>query len=286
MKIYQKSKNLKKLSNRYFKNNLFKFYKIYQKRPIKNNSGGMMFNKMFAFYYLLKKINPKFVIESGVYKGQTTWLIEKILPNSKILSIDIDLTKRVHISKKIKYSSVDFKYHNFSNLPPNTLAFFDDHQNHVNRLMECKRAGIKNIIFEDNYSAGRGDFYTLRHAFNFKGYYHPLTFKNILKSSFIFLSMIIKKKILKNYYISFDLLRSRLRDVAPNKKDYEFLRKNVDLYYEFPPLFETSSKKKVSKSMKINSLFQAKNIKYFDLSENEIDYFNTATNSLTFVKLK
>ena len=61
---------------------------------------------------------------------------------------------------------------------------------------------------------------------------------------------------------------------------------NVDLYYEFPPLFETRSKIKVSKSMKINSLFQAKNIKYFDLSENEIDYFNTATNSLTFVKLK
>jgi len=57
--------------------------------------------------------------------------------------------------------------------------------------------------------------------------------------------MIVKKKILKNYYISFDLLKSRLRDVTPNKKDYEFLRKNVDLYNEFPPLFETNSKKKL-----------------------------------------
>lgn len=286
MKSYKNNKSFKKLSNRYFKNNLFKFYKIYQKRPIKTNSGGMLFNKMFAFYYLLKKINPKFVIESGVYRGQTSWLIEKTLPNSKILSIDIDLSKRVYISKKIKYSNIDFKHHNFSNLPSNTLAFFDDHQNHIHRLIECKRAGIKNIIFEDNYCFGRGDFYTLRHALNFKGYYHPLTYRNILKSLFIFLSMILKKKILKNYYISFDLLKSRLRDVTPNKKDYEFLRKNVDLYYEFPPLFETNSKKKVNKSMKINPLFQLKNIKYFDLSENEIDYFNTVTNSLTFVKLK
>ena len=246
----------------------------------------MLFGKMFALYYLLKKIKPKFVIESGVYKGQTSWLIEKILPNAKILSIDIDLTKRVFKSKRIKYSNIDFKYHNFSNLPSNTLVFFDDHQNHVDRLIQCKCLGIKNIIMEDNYCVGRGDFYTLRHAFNYNGYYHPLTYRNILKSLFIFLSIMIKKKILKKYYISFDKLNYRFRDIVPNKKDFEFLKDNIDSYYEFPPLFETGSKKKIIKLMKIKPLFNAKYKKYFDLPENEFDYFNIITNSLTFIRLK
>ena len=60
----------------------------------------MHYPHMFATYYFLKKINPRFVVESGVHKGQSTWLIEKTLPNSEVLSIDIDLNQREYFSKK------------------------------------------------------------------------------------------------------------------------------------------------------------------------------------------
>ena len=60
----------------------------------------MIFSHMFATYFILRKINPPFVMESGVFKSQSTWLIEKTLPNTKILSIDIDLNQREYISKK------------------------------------------------------------------------------------------------------------------------------------------------------------------------------------------
>ena len=53
------------------------FCSLYDKRPIKNNIGGMMFNHAFALYFILKKTKPDLVIESGVFKGQSTWLIEK-----------------------------------------------------------------------------------------------------------------------------------------------------------------------------------------------------------------
>ena len=86
----------------------------------------MMFPHMFATYFILKKLNPSYVIESGVYKGQSTWLIESTLPNCDLLSIDIDLTKRQYISKKANYSNKDFKLHDFSSIPENTLVFFDD----------------------------------------------------------------------------------------------------------------------------------------------------------------
>ena len=95
------------------------FTKIYLDRPIKNNISGMRFPHMFAFYFILKKLNPEFVIESGAYKGQGTWLIEKALPNARILSLDIKLHLREYISNKVEYSSLDFKFHDFSQIDPN-----------------------------------------------------------------------------------------------------------------------------------------------------------------------
>ena len=60
MKIYQNKKKFEKLNKKDLKDNLFKFYQIYKKKPIKNNSGGMLFGKMFALYYLLKKNSQLF----------------------------------------------------------------------------------------------------------------------------------------------------------------------------------------------------------------------------------
>ena len=114
------------------------FRNLYKQRPIKNNIHGMRFQHMFATYFILKKLNPSFIIESGVYKGQSTWLIENALPTSNILSIDIDLSQREYISKRAKYSNVDFKNQDFSNIPEDTLVFLDDHVNHYERLQQAK----------------------------------------------------------------------------------------------------------------------------------------------------
>ena len=253
---------------------LVKFISLYKKRPIKNNINGAGFDNMFALYFILKKIRPKFIIESGVLRGQTTWIIEKTLPKSKILSIDINLKNRKFISKKVKYSNVDFKFHNFSNIPKNTLAFLDDHQNHLERLKQCKFFGIRNIILEDNYPVARGDFYTIRHAIGKSGYYHPLSVLNILKTTYLFFLEILKKKIFNNYYVSLDYINARLRDVAPNSYDFKTLCKNIEIYYEFP---------------KLNNILKTlKKKKLYKLVE-EIDFLRTksqSNNYLTFVKLK
>ena len=104
---------------------LKEFDKLYKKRPIKNNVGGMQYPHMFAVYCILKKIKPSFVIESGIFKGQSTWLIERTLPNVNVLSLDPHLNQRKYISKsdKIKYSNLDFTEQDFSNIPKNALVF-------------------------------------------------------------------------------------------------------------------------------------------------------------------
>ena len=56
MKIFKK--NPPKWSRSEMVKEIEIFSSIYKERPIKNNIGGMMFPHMFAFYFILKKINP------------------------------------------------------------------------------------------------------------------------------------------------------------------------------------------------------------------------------------
>ena len=214
------------------------FISLYKSRPIKNNNHGMKFPHMFAVFFILKKLKPTFIIESGVYRGQSTWLIEKTLPDAQILSIDIDLDQREYISDKVKYSNLDFKYHDFSKIPADTLVFFDDHQPHLDRVKQSKFFGIKNIIFEDNYPPGYGDFPTLRYAYANKDFNHTLTFLNIVKTTYLLLVQFIKKIVNNSYLISLDQINSRLRDRRSNSNDFKNLDKNIETYYEFPPINE------------------------------------------------
>jgi hypothetical protein len=266
---------------------LYNFYKIYEDRPIKKNEGGMFFAHMFALHFILKKINPELVVESGIFKGQSSWLIENTLPKAKIISIDLNLENREYISKNIQYSNLDFRYQDFTTIPENSLVFFDDHQNHINRLKEAKWFGFKNIILEDNYPVNRGDFYTIKHAYSSFGFNHNFTYRNFLKTIYIFTKKLFKKKISKKYLISLDDISSRLRDAKPSSIDFKILEKNMDIYYEFPPIFSNSQNRwgdslnedpyKIAKP-----LLEESSKNDFNLSEIELNSYN----SLTYIKLK
>ena len=142
---------------------LTEFIKIYSQRPILDNSGGMKFNHCFATWFIAKQLSPKFIIESGVWKGQSTWLLEKACQSAQIFCLDLNFSNLIYKSKSAKYIQNDFSNIDWSNIVPSqTLCFFDDHQNAYHRLKEANWIGIKDIIFEDNYSVGQGDVYSLR----------------------------------------------------------------------------------------------------------------------------
>ena len=137
------------------------FMKLYEKRPIINNRGGMGAPHCFATYFLMKSLNKPFIVESGIWKGQSTWLIENTCPSAKLLCIDPNLNSRIYISKKATYTTEDWSKINIKN-PEKTLCFFDDHQNAVNRIKRAIKLGFKHLIFEDNYPIGQGDCVSLK----------------------------------------------------------------------------------------------------------------------------
>lgn len=274
------NKEIKKIKwNIYeIKNEIKKFIELYKSRPIKNNKGGMLFPHMFALYFILKKIKPELIIESGIYKGQSTWLIEKTLPKSNIISIDTNLKSRIYISKKAHYSDIDFKFQNFSNIPKNTLVFFDDHVNHFERIKEALYFNIKNIVLEDNYkkNSKKCDFYTIKQAYEKSGFKHKVNITSYLKTLFKFQKIILKKIFIKNYYADFELneIHNRIRDRKINSVDYPNLKKIIKTYYEFPSIVDLKLKR-------TKFLFK-KEPKELNFIKNELDCYNY----ITYIKLK
>jgi len=194
------------------------FLELYKKRPIEDNHGGMMAPHMFALWFMLKKLNPKIVIESGVWKGQGTWLIENTLPNANVVSIDINLSIRKYISRKAKYYNKDFNKIDWSfiNDKNDTVVFFDDHQNAFERVKQAKKMGFINLIFEDNYPKEKGDCYSLKKAFQHAGFMPP-------KPS-------LKQRIFR--------VIKPTKTIQPNIEDAHYLKNVLDIYYEFPPVFK------------------------------------------------
>ena len=179
---------------------LQEFKELYDNKPIHNNDGGMKSGHMFPAWFIVKKLKPKYLIESGIWQGLGTWFFEKASPESKIISIDPMLHYRKYISNNVSYQTTDFLQTNWRMLvePENTLVFFDDHQNALARMISCKKLGFKYVMFEDNYPEGQGDCMSLKKAFN----------------------------------------KNAKHEIIPTVLASEWLKNIVKTYYEMPPIFD------------------------------------------------
>lgn len=143
---------------------LEEFAEVYKRRPVEDNLGGMKAPQMFAVWFMIKKLQPKWVIESGVWYGQGTWFFEQAAPSASIISIEPNLQRIKYQSKNTKYTTTDFsliKWEDYLD-PKETLCIFDDHQNAMERLKVATPQGFKHLMFEDNYPITQGDCVSLK----------------------------------------------------------------------------------------------------------------------------
>lgn len=211
---------------------LDEFVELYEKRPINYNEGGMRAGHMFALWSIARNLDPDIIVESGVFKGQSTWLLENACPNATLYSIDINLAFRVYISEKAQYSNLDFSEHNWASVPitDRSLVFLDDHQNSYTRLQQCKWFGFKNVIYEDNYPSHQGDCYSIKKIFEHSGFVHPQLGTNIPNE------MTVQVNTPSGPATIPVTINDTYKNVAPNEQQAALLKKNLEIYSEFPPV--------------------------------------------------
>ncbi|CAH9088555.1 unnamed protein product [Cuscuta europaea] len=159
---------------------LEEFVPIYETRPIKNNMYGMGFDHSFGLWFITRWLKPDLMIESGAFKGHSTWVLRQAMPNTPIISLTprhplrylkkgpayVDGNCTYFAGKDfVDFGSVNWeivlKKHGVKDIS-RVIVFFDDHQNELKRLKQALKAGFKHLVFEDNYDTGTGDHYSLR----------------------------------------------------------------------------------------------------------------------------
>ena len=209
---------------------LEEFMSLYDDRPIKDNTGGMLSPHMFLIWFALRALLPKAIIESGIWFGQGTWFFERACPDAKLYCIDPNLDRIRYRSNRAEYFEQDFATIDWGHLSKaETLVFFDDHQDAYERVKTAKWFGFKHLVFEDNYPPLHGDCYSLKKAF--------------MHSGFTFIptpSRTIRGKLKQKVRALLGITEPKRREILPNKLDAKYLRQNLAVYYEFPPIYKAA----------------------------------------------
>jgi hypothetical protein len=204
---------------------LEEFAALYERRPIRDNKGGMKSPQMFLSWFALRALAPKAIIESGVWLGQGTWFFEQACPDAELHCLDPNLERIQYRSVRATYYDRDFTAIDWTGLPrEETAVFFDDHQNGYERLKAAKWAGFRHLIFEDNYAVPHGDCYSLKKAFAHAGFSVP--------------AVRGRARLARRVRGAIFGKTATPGDVAPNPVDAAYLAANLEAYYEFPPVFK------------------------------------------------
>jgi hypothetical protein len=183
----------------------------------------------------LRELKPKHVIESGVYRGQGTWLIrETIGPNANIFCIDPrdpdQLLKYKDKNPNTMYlmgsQFQDFGKQPWHTLIPgaqdreNALVVLDDHMSAVKRVQQMLGFGFTHLWYDDNWKYEKVDVY----SFN--------TMCSPLKS--------MEKNVL--YLDNFGTTKVEISR-SDHEKNVRFLVEAIDSYFEFPALYNICGEK-------------------------------------------
>ncbi len=66
------------------------FKKIYPYRPDRKGIGSSKYTNCFWEYAIAKDLNPSCIIESGTWKGQSSWMFRQACPETDIHCFDIN----------------------------------------------------------------------------------------------------------------------------------------------------------------------------------------------------
>jgi hypothetical protein len=124
--------------------------------PVRQKRGGNGFNGALQVYAVVRALQPGVIVESGVFRGLTTWLMRQAAPDARILCFDPDLGNLHYRDPAARYSTDDWSSADLSGLElSGALAFFDDHVSQARRIVEASDRGIRRVLFDDNAAAHR-----------------------------------------------------------------------------------------------------------------------------------
>jgi hypothetical protein len=127
------------------------FNSLMDKWTYKNLAGGLGYNDGLFLFAFIRAAKPTFCIESGVWRGFSTYLMDAATsPDCKINAYDINLGSVIYRSPKATYFENDITATPLDIDADTSLAFFDDHVSHYERLLLADALKIRFLVFDDD----------------------------------------------------------------------------------------------------------------------------------------
>ncbi len=127
------------------------FFRIYSNRKLTENTHGSGFHNAFWLYYITRILDPDLIVESGVWKGHTSWLLAQACPQADQYGFDINLEHLEYSDLPAQMFLQDWQAFQFPEFDSDrAVIFFDCHINHAQRIIEAKAKGFRHLLFDDN----------------------------------------------------------------------------------------------------------------------------------------
>lgn len=127
------------------------FLEVYKRRPVFDNRGGSGFHNCFWLFVLARILNPSLIVESGVWRGQSSWILSSASPEAMVHGFDVDIRKAPRETTAIRYHEMDWTEFEFADVDAgDSLCFFDCHVNQARRVREAYARGFRLLLFDDN----------------------------------------------------------------------------------------------------------------------------------------
>ena len=119
--------------------------------PVAQDTGGGGLSAAVLLWTIARAIDPALVVESGTFRGFTTWVLRQAAPQARQYAFDISFAERQRLEDGVLYHE-----HDWTELPLDcpahtpALIYFDDHVDQWQRIREAAARGFRYLVFDDS----------------------------------------------------------------------------------------------------------------------------------------
>jgi hypothetical protein len=103
---------------------------------------------------LMRALNPKVVVESGVYHGSSLFTIKASAPQAKVFAFDVNFENLLFRLDGVDYREHDWAADDIRAEGPSDMCFFDDHINNCMRVRQAYDRGFRHVVVDDSPDLG------------------------------------------------------------------------------------------------------------------------------------
>jgi hypothetical protein len=117
--------------------------------PIPPGAGSISTAEAFWLYRLAAELSPSTIVDSGAATGWSAFILAAGAPEAQILCFD-PYRQPDALPSGARYFAADW-WSARRQVPPDSLAVFDDHVNQRLRASQAQRLGLANVVMHDVY---------------------------------------------------------------------------------------------------------------------------------------